>query len=415
MTAPAIPVSTPAITPASEAHDEPSTLAGADNSIAEASKALRSGTKPLPVAATPTETPTTEKVVPVTPDAGERPRNPDGTFAPVVADPAADVEGADLAIEAVDPAVDTKPVEPKLYKLAGETQRGEEDIELDISDLPPEVVERLERLESRGMRRGEFDKAMSKVSAAEAELAEFETQLRMDPTGVILQKTAPETQMALGMRIILEHWSTFAPEIERLWVDEPARLRALSEFREGSRSLSTKVETQIAVNRAVVGIRRAIDMTIPDGVDTADAREYRAAANARLADLSDQGQPLTPDKVAEYLAPLAARYGFHATGETPPATPPARPKLAVYRPAQPGTAVQNGTQTEIQPVAQRQGVPTVDSMSPARFTETVQQKTAARAVAPQGAGVTQVRRPAPPENASIEEASAFLRGSKSRR
>lgn len=410
MTAPALPLAAPVTSNAEGTTDEPTTLTGADNSIAEASKAFRAGTTaPTPA---PLTAPKPDEPVPV---AAERPRNPDGTFAPA-ADSLEGEEGeADPNAPAPDGTEPAKADEPKLFKLAGETQRGEDDIELDITDLPPEVVERLERLESRGMRRKEFDAQMAKVTRAESELAEFETQLAMDPEGVIVNKTSPETQLRLLGRLLFEHWDAVAPDIQRLWEDEPGRRMALADLREGSRGLATRVEQQIQVNRTVVAIRRAIDMTIPDGVDTIDAHEYRAAANTRLAALADGGTAITPDVVAQHLAPLAARYGFQAKDDAAPATPPARPKLAVYRPAQPGTPGVTGATANTQPAAQRNGVPVVESMSPGQYSATVQAQTAARAVAPQGAGAMPVRRPAPPENATIEEASAFLRGKPQRR
>jgi hypothetical protein len=48
-------------------------------------------------------------------------------------------------------------------------------------------------------------------------------------------------------------------------------------------------------------------------------------------------------------------------------------------------------------------------MSPDRFKEKAQAKQAARNVAPQGAGAQQVKRPGPPESATIEEASKWYR------
>jgi hypothetical protein len=51
-------------------------------------------------------------------------------------------------------------------------------------------------------------------------------------------------------------------------------------------------------------------------------------------------------------------------------------------------------------------------MSPEKFAAATAGRQAARQVAPQGAGALPVKQPGPPENASIAEASAFLRGTK---
>jgi hypothetical protein len=129
------------------------------------------------------------------------------------------------------------------------------------------------------------------------------------------------------------------------------------------------------------------------------------------------GRAVTPETVAPLLASLAARYGFQAAATDVSAEPPKRPKLAVHQNAQPTTAQSAGTGT-----ASRSHAATVASgaqvhpgMTPERFAEQTRARTGAKAVAPQGAGATPVRRPGPPANATIEQASAYLRGSTARR
>jgi hypothetical protein len=148
----------PATSDPSGAHDEPSTLSGNTNAIAQASKAFREA--PAAAAATPAAPAATGAAPAATAsgdpaadpaDAGQ-PRNADGTFAPKAGDAAAAADGEDPAPllpipirtrPAADPA-DPAAAEPKIFKLAGDPQRGEEDIELDVTGLPEEVVKRLE-------------------------------------------------------------------------------------------------------------------------------------------------------------------------------------------------------------------------------------------------------------------------------
>jgi hypothetical protein len=261
------------------------------------------------------------------------------------------------------------------------------------------------------MRRREFNEAMAKVSKVESDFVEFETMLKMNPEGVVLDYMAPASRLKVGAAILLEHWDDFAPTIQALWEDEPARLRALNELRNGAKSMSTQVQSQVETNRRASAIRRAVETTIPDKTDPQDAVAYRAAAQALLVEQIKAGKEVTPESVPQLLQTLAQRYGF---GEAPAApAPPARPKLAVVpKSAQPGTATRPATQAA---TAGKGGTQVVASMSPERFAAATAARQAARAVAPQGAGALPVKQPGPPENASIAEASAFLRGSKSRR
>lgn len=404
----------------SGAHDEPSTLSGNTNSIAEASKAFRAAPAAdpaTPAAPAAAGEPAADPAAAA--DAGPK-RNADGTFAPK--DPAAAAaEGDDPAAAVedpdVDPAADPDPaaaaaVEPKIFKLAGDPQRGEEDIELDITGLPEEVVKRLEINETRGMRRKEFNQAMEKVTKIEGDFVEFETMLKMNPEGVVLDYMAPASRLKVGAAILLEHWDEFAPTIQALWEDPTARKSALLELRNGAQSVSASVQQQVETNRKASAIRRAVETTIPDKVDPQDAVAYRAAAHAVLVDHIRAGKEVTPDSVPQLLTSLAQRYGFGTEAPAAPAAP-ARPKLAVIpKTAQPGTAARPATAAA---TAADGKTPVVGTMSPERFAKATAGRQAARQVAPQGAGALPVKQPGPPEGASIAEASAFLRGTTKRR
>jgi hypothetical protein len=415
----------PATSDPSGAHDEPSTLSGNTNAIAQASKAFREA--PAAAAATPAAPAATGAAPAATAsgdpaadpaDAGQ-PRNADGTFAPKAGDAAA-AAGEDPAGAVADPDPATDPAadpadptaaEPKVFKLAGDPQRGEEDIELDITGLPEEVVKRLEINETRGMRRREFNEAMARVSKVESDFVEFETMLKMNPEGVVLDYMAPANRLKVGAAILLEHWDEFAPTIQALWEDPNARRSALLELRNGAQSMTTQVQQQVETNRKASAIRRAVETTIPEKTDPQDAVAYRAAAHALLVEQIRGGKEVTPDSVPQLLQTLAQRYGFGAAPAAP--ATPARPKLAVIsKSAQPGTATRQPAKAA---TAADGKTPVVSSMSPEKFAAATAGRQAARQVAPQGAGALPVKQPGPPENASIAEASAFLRGTTKRR
>jgi hypothetical protein len=294
-------------------------------------------------------------------------------------------------------------------------QRGEEDIELDVTGLPEEVVKRLELNETRGMRRREFNQAMEKVTKIESDFVEFETMLKLNPEGVVLDHMAPASRLKVGAAILLEHWDDFAPTIAALWEDPNARKLALSELRDGARSTSDSVTQQVETNRRASAIRRAIETTIPDKVDPSDAVAYRAAAHALLVQKLNAGEAVSPEQVPQLLTALVQRYGFDQSGEPEKPKVPVRPKLAVAgKPAQAGATNRQTTTTQTA-TAGKSGTQTVSTMSPERFRQATQGRQAARQVAPQGAGALPVKKPGPPENATIAEASAFLRGGKARR
>jgi hypothetical protein len=273
------------------------------------------------------------------------------------------------------------------------------------------VIKRLEVSEARGMRRREFNEAMARVSKVESDFVEFETMLKMNPEGVVLDYMAPANRLKVGAAILLEHWDEFAPTIQALWEDPNARRSALLELRNGAQSMSTQVSQQVETNRKASAIRRAVETTIPDKTDPQDAVAYRAAAHAVLVSHINAGQAVTPESVPQLLQTLAQRYGFGAAPAAP--ATPARPKLAVIpKSAQPGTATRQPAKAA---TAADGKTPVVSSMSPEKFAAATAGRQAARQVAPQGAGALPVKQPGPPENASIAEASAFLRGTSKRR
>jgi hypothetical protein len=348
-------------------------------SIADASRALRDA-KDAPASEPETQ-----------------PRNPDGTFAPK--EPAAEVTDtpadAPPATETPDP--DAPPVvdaEPKVFTLKGEEQRGESDLELDVTGLPPEAVERLERLAKQGMRRAEFDHEMRKVRADRANLDAVETEISVDPEGFVLTRVHPSKRLAIGQALLLEQFDDLAPMIEVLWNDPRARFEKLDAIRSEIANRRGEVASNVQASRQAAEIRAVVSELIPDGVSDADAQEFFATSIALLQQRAMQDQSVTSKDVPTLLA--AHRRRFFGAGEVT-APPPSRPKLAV-----------KPTPT---PAAPASPAPTT-VLSAEEVARRAKARQAALATAPRGAGVGAVQREPGPANETIEQRSRRLRAGK---
>ena len=327
-----------------------------------------------------------------------QPRNEDGTFKDPNAVPAG--EGAapvpESQPEAEVAAPEPEPVPEALFVLKGDPQRGESDIELDITGLPPEVVERLEQNEKRGMKRREYEAQMARVDKMRADLDAFETEISVDPVGVVLNHLAPAKRTDLAAVLLLEQWDTFAPMIEQLWQDEAGRMRRLNDLKNGVQSRRAEVATTVQATRAATAVRSAVASMVPDTADEATAAEFYHTSIALLQNALARGEQVAPESVPTLLA--AHRRRFFTADAAATTTPPTRPKLAVR-------SAPSSTKPAGSPV-------TVLAQDAFRAQTLARQ--AALATAGAGAGAGAVQRPGPPENATIEQASAFLRAQKGR-
>lgn len=325
-------------------------------------------------------------VDPVAPVSTEQPRNPDGTFAAKPGEVATEA-AADPLVPAVDPTIDGPADEPKVFVLKGEAQRGEPDIELDASGLPPEVIERLERAQKQGLRRAEYDTAMGKVRSLQSDLDAVETEISIDPQGFVLNHVAPAHRPELAATLLFEHWDELAPLIQQYWNDETGRMRTQQQIRDGIAGRKTTVQQQITQSRGVMQVRAAVQAMVPETTDDATAHEFQQTA---LALLGSRNQVIAPADVPRLLEAHARRYFGAAPAPVP--EPPAKPKLAV-RPT-PSAAAK---------------APVTPVVSQDEIARQIQARRAAGNVAPQGAGPGAVQRPGPPANATVQEASKWWR------
>jgi hypothetical protein len=352
----------------------------APGSIADASKALREA-KDEPAADVPAGT--------------DQPRNPDGTFAPkpVEGEATEVAPDAPASTESDDPAPETPEAEARVFTLKGEEQRGESDIELDITGLPPEAVERLERLEKQGMRRATFDHEMRKVRADRANLDAVETEIAVDTEGFILNRVAPAKRQAVAEALLLDQFETLAPMIEALWNDPAARYAKLDQLRQTIASRRGEVTSSVAASQQANEIRSAVSELIPETANEAEAQEFFATSIALLQQRAMQDASLTSKDVPKVLD--AHRRRFFGAGEAPVPTP-SRPRLAV-KPSAPKAAPAVPAPTTV--------------LSADEVARRAKARTAALATAPRGAGVGAVQRDVGPANETIEQRSRRLRAS----
>lgn len=380
---------------------------GAPSSIADASRAFRERIEQRALEADAASAARGEPA----PPAGEQPRNPDGTFAPKDPVPAAPADGEQPAAEAA-PAEgaegEGEGEEPQVFVLKGEAQRGEPDIEIDITGLPPEVVERLERAQKQGLRRAEFDQAMRKVRTDRADLDAVETEIAVDATGFVLNRVPLAKRTELAAALLFEQWDALAPTIQQFWEDAAGRRATLLEIQSGVTERRTNVATQVQASREAAAVKASIVDLVPETVDDALGQEFFETAIALLQSRAARGERVTADTVSHLLADHRRRY-FGAESGQPASPPPARPKLAVRSAPSPRSA----PAASAAPAAPAPPSP-VPARSPAQHAQALQARHAALAVAPVGAGAAAVQRPGGPPNETIEEASHRLRGQKPR-
>jgi hypothetical protein len=350
-------------------------------SIAAASRALRDAKDEAPA-----------------PEPETQPRNPDGTFAPkepVEGEaPETPADAPESPESDAAPEAEAAPAEPKVFTLKGEEQRGESDIELDVTDLPPEVIERLERNEKQGMRRATFDAEMRKVRADRANLDAVETEISVDPEGFVLTRVPPARRLAIGQALLLEQFDELAPMIEVLWNDPRARFEKLDAIRSEVANRRGEVASNVQASRQAAEIRAAVSELIPDTASEADSEEFFATSIALLQQRAMQNQSLTSTDVPKLLDAHRRRF-FGAS--VAPAAPPSRPRLAVKT-------------TPSKPAAPAASAPTT-VLSAEEVARRAKARQAALATAPRGAGVGAVQRDVGPANETIEQRSRRLRAS----
>jgi hypothetical protein len=333
--------------------------------------------------------------------AGERPRNPDGTFKAKEAGEPATPEGeTPTEGEAAEPVAEEP--EPFLLTIPSR-QAGEADVEIPFAGLTEQQQQDLNRLRN-GYMRGEDIRA--KQAALEGKLAElnaFETMLSTNPEHVILNALSEPKRIAIATKLIAQYWDEIVPAIQQFDTDPIARVKQASQTQIELRDQQKEYESTLQRQRSASEIRTQLLAQIPDGTDEDTAeRFYADAVNAiRLAE--SRGTNVTTKNLPDILAHHVKLYGFTAGAPQPPALPkPAIPR-AVARASAPA-APKGAPEPTPEQAALEQA-----RKGQARLTQTVVAQRRAASVPPAGAGAAPVRLPPVPSGADIETASRELK------
>ncbi len=331
-------------------------------------------------------------------------RGTDGKF--VKAPPPTEEEIAAAPPEAVAPPTPEKgekaatPPSAKKIVLPGETDRGEEDVEVEIDD--PVIAERLERLRNQGMRRRAYDEAMAEVTTSRAELAALEEQLSIDPVGFAINRMTPERQLEVARALILEHFDALSEDINEIAEDPAKRHERRVALRDDMQRSSDQLSETRARQQHAAACMRSAESLAPEGTDRATIDLFLADAEQDLIRAARAGKPVTPETVPQILAARAKLYRFGEPGSKTAAT---NGNGTSDTPA-PGSA--RPVSDRAKAIADRKKDVTEQQ---ARIRRVQTLRRSAAAIAPPGVGAATVSAPVIPADADIASASRLLQRS----
>lgn len=386
--------------------------------IAEASKALRTPTlesqrEAAPEVAPTTETPetaeaptTTETVVTaLTQDAEGKWHRPDGSYA------SQEEIAAQSGTTAPESAPETEETERKILKLTGDPQRGGKEYELDVTDIPAEIVDLLQQMENERGKKFEYGKLQSEFSASLERAEEQEARARVlqavfmeAPDTAAFDILSAEQRVELAKALVTEHLDDLLPHLQTLADENHRRVARVEAEREREKrrfDFEGALAREVDARRVFGAVRKLIPAETPADMATAFLRD----ADADLAQAVRQGKKVTQDNLSEILGLRIRLYGFarsngngQTTGQSgdPAVAPavPSVPRLAVARP-------KSGSDAEA--IAQRA------KETQSRLKQSQTTRSLAAAIAPQGVGALPIESEKPPKGATIEEASKWKR------
>ena len=264
-----------------------------------------------------------------------------------------------------DAAPDAAPDEDFVpFVLPGHAERGEQDIVLEFPNTP-EVQERLKRLANDGMRKREFDQAMTTLTQQRQQVEHLETRVQLDPAGFVAEYVPREMLKPLILAQLANDEGLLDELRDDLSVlDDPnQRRRVASEARlaliESQQQVQSTMQ-QRAENRATTqAISQALQAVVPETLNDAQREQWIADSMTQLAQMVTNGaidkRSLTP-----HVLPTVLNARFNAWGVTdaavriaqalnPHAVAPSAPRGAVVTPSQ--TATRPGAPAPASPAA----------------------------------------------------------------
>lgn len=307
------------------------------------------------------------------------------TFAQVTApaDPELEEEGADPAKPKVD--------DPEaVVVLKGLEDRGEEDVELEITD--PVIRERIRRLQNDGLRRTEYNERLEAVEARDTELRQAEAMIEANPIGFVIGLMGQENQLEVARALLAEHFEALAPTIEEFFDKPDAVPKAQLKARDQAQKNNGEATRRVAAQNAARAIERSVRDLIPETVDRKTAERFMRDAERDLLDAVGAGERVSPTTAAVLLKDRLKMYGFG------PDTVKDKPAPAGARPLSDRAKALADKRSKA-------------SAQQARIKRTQLARRNAAAVAPPGAGGAgaTVREPLIPKDATIGEASKVIR------
>lgn len=325
---------------------------------------------------------------------------PEGWEAPAKPAPAPATGTPAVAAPApVAAPADSEPTGVKVT-LPGLSERGEEDIEVEVDK---DLADRIQQLKTDAGRSRALQRRTTQLDQREAALESYEQEMTVDPIGFHLNKMPRDQQLEVARALLVEHMDDLSPDIEQLR-DPNIRLAATKQLRDGLRTSQDRVATARHVSAMVRDVVRAVEALVPEGTDDAIADLFIADARRDLANAADAKQPVTPQNAKALLARRLTLYGFDK-----PMPSTARP-AAAPAPGAPAVPTARPVSDRARAIAAQRPATGDAAAAQARIRRTQGNRAAAARVAPVGAGAAPTQTIAlPPEaETDIKAMSKYL-------
>lgn len=303
--------------------------------------------------------------------------------------------------------------QPVKIVLPGITERGEQDLEVEIDD--PALATRLQQLANNGLRRKAFEEQRATVEARAAELDAVEQALTVDPVGFALGHMTKERQIEVARALVLEHFDTLLPDLAKWDQDAASRERERVNVRDRMSDSSRQLRSSTEAQQRSVACMRAAESLIPENTDPAVVQAFVRDAERDLIDALRAGRLPTPELVPQLLAHRIALYGFASSepaGAAAAGTSATSSTALPSRTSAPAPAAAAAPATA-RPVSDRARAIAAQvataSSAQARIRRIQTARRSAASVAPAGVGAATVSVPVVPAGADVRAASKALR------
>jgi hypothetical protein len=318
-----------------------------------------------------------------------------------LAEEPAEQEGEGGESEETEPPEAAEPDPELVVRLPGHPERGEDDIEFVAPDK--ETAARFNRLLNDGMRGTEYRERIGAVEDREEQINTFVDELEHDPIGFLMEEATPELQVNMAKHLLTNPLVYDALyEMMYRWGEDPSgnsRRADIAEMQAQRGRDHQLAQQRIMDNRAArqntAQIVAQLESIVPPEMDAAMAQSFVRFCRQRLAEAVRETPGMgmiDPDKVVPYLEDIGVlrHFGIGGAAVSAPANGNGRARPAAEPVSSPAEAAR---------------------AAGARVGQRIQQRRAAAAVAPPGAGASPTRA-GPPPDATVEESLDWFRKSR---